>query len=118
MPRLPPEPYAEQRKYQRAPIGVIVRVQTGKIYKHYYSKNISAGGAFLLSEEPLREETLITVELYLPLVPQTVKATAEVVWIQRQEPAGFAIQFKDIGSAGQDAIRWVVDRYLGNASEE
>jgi uncharacterized protein (TIGR02266 family) len=114
MPRPTPEPFAEKRQYPRAPIGVIIRVQTGETSRHYYSRNISAGGAFLLADEPLAEETRIAVEVYLPLVPQPVRATAEVVWVQRQEPTGFAIQFKEIGEAGRDAIRWVVDRYLGD----
>ena len=118
MPRITPEPFAEKRKYPRASIGVIVRIHTGDLSRHYYSKNISAGGAFLLADEPLSEETRLEVELFLPLLPQPVRASAEVVWVQRQEPTGFAIQFKNIGDAGRDAIRFVVNRYLGDSGED
>ena len=118
MPRPRPEPYAEKRQYPRAPIGVIVRVQFDGQSRHYYSKNISAGGAFLLADEPLSEETRLSVELFLPMLPQPVTAIAEVVWVQRQEPTGFALQFKQIGDAERDAIRFVVNRYLGESVKE
>lgn len=103
----------ERRQYSRAPVAVIVRVETGGQGRHYYSKNISPGGVFLLAEQPLDAETRVDIELFLPLVKSPVRASGEVAWVQRQEPSGFAVRFTDISDAARELIRWVVDRYLG-----
>ena len=105
--------FPEKRRTPRAPIGVIVRIETDQGGRHYYSRNLSTGGTFLLAEEPLEEETIIKLELFLPLVSTPVKATGEVIWKQRQEPSGFAVKFTEISENARKIIRWVVDRYLG-----
>lgn len=105
------------RQYPRAPIGVIVRIETEDGGRHYYSKNISPGGLFLLAEKPLEAETHVKLELFLPLVKTPVRAEGEVVWIQRQEPSGFAVRFTQISDSSRDLIRWVVERYLGKTVE-
>jgi uncharacterized protein (TIGR02266 family) len=109
--------FSEKRKYPRAPIGVIVRVETDDGGRHYYSKNLSSGGIFLLAEKPLDVETQVRLELFLPLIKTPVRADGEVAWIQRQEPSGFAIRFTQISDGSRDLIRWVVERYLGQADE-
>lgn len=103
----------ERRRHQRVPVGVIVRVDSHAGPRRYYSKDISAGGLFLLAETPLAEETRVQLELHLPLVRTPVRASGEVVWIQRQQPTGFAVQYTEISDAARDLIRWVVERYLG-----
>jgi hypothetical protein len=105
--------FKEKRRDARAPIGVIVRVETDDGGRHYYSRNLSAGGAFLLAEDPLAEETRVEMELFLPLVSTPVRAKGEVVWRQRQDPSGFAVMFTEIGEGARKLIRWVVERYLG-----
>jgi PilZ domain. len=101
-----------QRQHPRAPIGVIVQVNQAGSSQNYFSKNISAGGAFLLAEKPIEVDTRLSILLYLPKIERPVKAEAEVVWIQRQAPTGFAIRFTKITDAGRELIRWAVDRYL------
>ena len=71
--------HKERRRYPRAPIGVIVRVESDDGGRHYYSKNLSSGGTFLLAEDPLDEETEVEMELFLPLVSAPVRAKGEVV---------------------------------------
>jgi uncharacterized protein (TIGR02266 family) len=105
--------YSEKRRFPRAPIGVIVRLETPEGGRHYYSKNLSSGGIFLLAENPLGEETHVRLELFLPLVKTPVVAEGEVAWVQKQEPTGFAVRFTKITDGSRDLIRWVVERYLG-----
>lgn len=109
------EPYSnrERRRDPRAPIGVIVRVTHDKGSRHYYTRNLSPGGVFLLAEDPLAEETVLDLELFVPLVSVPVKAAGEVVWRQRQDPSGFAVKFTKISDGGRKLIRWIVERYLG-----
>ena len=110
--------FKEKRRYPRAPIGVIVRVEANDGSRHYYSKNISTGGMFLLAEEPLDAETELNLELFLPLVSTPVRLKGEVVWLQQQDPSGFAIKFTEISDGAKKLIRWVVSRYLGQEEEE
>ncbi len=107
--------FSNQRQHPRAPIGVIIQVNHAGTAQNYLSKNISAGGAFLLADKPIEVETRVSVLLYLPKIDIPIKAEAEVVWVQRQEPTGFAIRFLSITDAGRDVIRWVVDRYLSQS---
>jgi uncharacterized protein (TIGR02266 family) len=106
-------PSDDRRRHPRVPVGIIVRIESPDGARRFYSKDISAGGVFLLAEDPLLEETRVELEMYLPLVNSPVRAKGEVVWKQRQGPSGFAIQFTDISDAARDLIRWVVDRYMG-----
>ena len=103
----------ERRQHPRAPIGIIVRVLTAEGARHFYSKDISMGGIFLMADQPLLEETHISLEIYLPLVSMPVRVNGEVVWLQRQAPSGFAVKFTNITEGAQKLIRWVVERYLG-----
>jgi uncharacterized protein (TIGR02266 family) len=107
----------DRRKHPRVPIGVIVRVQSASGIRRFYSRNISAGGVFLLAEDPIGEESDVGLEMYLPLVSTPVIARGEVVWIQRQLPSGFAVQFTEISEASRNLIRWVVERYMGSGQE-
>ncbi len=100
------------RSFPRAPIGVVVKVKTEHGTHHYHSKNLSAGGIFLLTDTPLDEETKVTLEIILPSISTPVRAMGEVVWKQRQNPAGFAVKFIEINEGGQKLIRWMVERYL------
>lgn len=103
----------DRHSHPRVPIGVIVRIEGPDGVRRFYSKDISAGGVFLLAEEPLAEETRVALEMYLPLVTTPLRAKGEVVWRQAQSPSGFAIQFTEISDAARDLIRWIVERYLG-----
>ena len=105
--------FKEKRRHPRAPIGVIVRVESEDGGRHYYSKNLSSGGTFLLAEDPLEEETPVEMELFLPLVSAPVRAKGEVVWKRRQDPSGFAVKFTEISEGARKLIKWVVERYLG-----
>jgi uncharacterized protein (TIGR02266 family) len=112
-----PRIYSEKRREPRAQIGVVVRIETDEGSHHYYSKNISRGGIFLLAENPLEVETKVKMELFLPLIKTPVEVEGEVAWIQRQEPSGFAIRFTRISESSRGMIQWVVERYLGNQNE-
>lgn len=104
--------YPERRRYDRASIRVGVRVKTEAGFKHYSSDNLSAGGIFLLTNEPIEEESVLEMELYIPSVSLPVRAKGEVVWKQRQQPRGFAVKFTEIADGARKLIGWVVKRYL------
>lgn len=103
----------ERRVHPRVPVGIIVKVHWDTDSRSYYSKDLSAGGIFLLAEEPLVEETVVEVEMNMPFGTASIHAKGEVVWTQGQDPSGFAVQFSEITDSARDLIRWVVQRYMG-----
>lgn len=98
----------DRRQYTRVPLRVFVRLKTDEGTRHYYSKDISAGGIFLLSDTPLAEETRVELDMDLPGLSAPVRARGEVVWINRQKPTGFAVKFIEISTISREFIRWLV----------
>ncbi|MBN2495674.1 MAG: PilZ domain-containing protein [Deltaproteobacteria bacterium] len=111
-------PYREKREHRRIEVHALVRLESELGRGQYWSKNLSAGGVFLLAEEPLPEETRVSLELYLPGLQTAVSAEGEVVWQQRQDPAGFAVRFLDISQAARDLIRLVITRIGGSGRRQ
>lgn len=101
--------FVYSRAYPRAPLRLMVRVRPeGGISRSYNSKNLSAGGIFLLSDEPLEEETQVVLELYLPKTDKPIKLKGEVVWKQRQDPSGFAVKFVDVSDAERSMLKALI----------
>ena len=87
-----------------------MRVKTDNVSKRYFSKDISAGGVFLLTDELLSEETKVDLEILLPNISAPVKAKGEVVWGRRKEPCGFAVKFTEITDLSREFIRWAISK--------
>jgi uncharacterized protein (TIGR02266 family) len=96
------------RKHPRAPLRFLVRVTTGGNRRSYQSKNLSAGGIFILSENPLDEETVVELELHIPHAIHPIKAMGEVVWKQRQDPSGFAVKFTEMTEESREFLRQIL----------
>lgn len=82
-----------------------MRVDARGAGRTYHSDNLSGGGVFLLSDDPLPEETRVDLNLYLPRLDKPVPARGEVVWRQRQAPRGFAVKFTEISNLGRHLIK-------------
>lgn len=77
-----------------------------------YSINLSTGGLFIETHNPLEVDTPLTVEFILPVNDKVIKCNARVAWVNHPEsprkaalPPGMGLQFLDITMAGMDAIR-------------
>jgi uncharacterized protein (TIGR02266 family) len=103
----------EKRQADRAPLSAMVKVEGPGGVRHFTSKNISAGGIYLVADDPLPEETRVSLEISLPDCPVPVRAQGEVVWRQRHPPAGFAVRFLDISDQAREFLRYLVRRILG-----
>jgi c-di-GMP-binding flagellar brake protein YcgR len=103
--------HPEKRRYDRAAIRVDVRVKVEGGFKHYASIDLSAGGIFLLSKEPMEEESELEMEIFIPSVNLPVKAKGEVVWNQRQESSGFAVKFTKITEGSRKLIDWMIKNH-------
>ena len=61
-----------------------------KSTKHQNTMDVSLGGIFLVTDQPLKEKDLLSMEISIPGTPEKLGAMAEVVW--RNENGG-GIQF-------------------------
>jgi uncharacterized protein (TIGR02266 family) len=103
----------ERRRDPRHEINFLVRVEIGGVGQFYRTKSLSSGGVFLLADKPLAEETPVQLELFLPRTDRPLNATGEVVWNQRQEPAGFAVKFTGISAMGRHTLQQYLPQPAG-----
>jgi len=81
-----------------------------------YSVNLSTGGVFLESDEPLPEDTPLTLEIFLPARDEQIRCRGRVAWVNDPEkkkkdtlPAGMGLQFLDLSLDDLHAIREFLD---------
>lgn len=79
---------------------------------HNFSVNISTGGLFLETDQPLPVGTPMTLEFPLPGHSQPVTCKAQVAWVNEPDaprrlslPSGMGMQFLDLSLENLQAIR-------------
>jgi uncharacterized protein (TIGR02266 family) len=80
----------------------------GQTY-HAVSRNLSLGGMFVETLEPLAEQTSIQIRFNVPTQPEAIEVTGEVRWVERGDPgkpSGMGIRFH--GLRARDV--WALNR--------
>ena len=85
----------DSRRHLRKPFSRSVQFQNHSGIFKGSTKNISVSGAFIATEEKLKVEQVI--ELNLPINGKTVRIMGQVAWINDE---GFGLKFKKIDSLG------------------
>jgi uncharacterized protein (TIGR02266 family) len=78
---------------------------------HTVSRNLSLGGMFVETDDPLPEQTSIQVRFKVPTQPEVIDVTGEVRWIERSQPGrpgGMGIRFH--GLRARDV--WALNRFF------
>lgn len=95
-----PSPDSERREYPRESIELVVRYQRLNAFFADYVKNISRGGTFVATSEPLPPDTEFVFSLAVPEMEEPLQLRAKVMWTTAPEaatkvdPAGMGIQFQ------------------------
>lgn len=90
----------ERRTTQPESIELIVRYQRMNAFFADYVKNISRGGTFVATDEPLPLDTEFTLSLAVPELREPLSLRAKVMWTTPPEvatkvhPAGMGIRFQ------------------------
>jgi len=76
----------------------------------YVSGNVSSGGMFLITQDPLEPETDMNISFTLPGDDREIHAEGKVVWKRRQREGsdrqpGMGVQFMKIDKNDQDRVR-------------
>ncbi|HEY2029646.1 MAG TPA: TIGR02266 family protein [Myxococcales bacterium] len=109
-----------RRSFPRIPARFAVRFGTVQDFVLEYAANISAGGVFVQSEDPLPLNSIVRVEMELPGGGPAVPARAVVVHrVSREEAnargvlAGMGVQFMDADDEFRRRIDAAIDLVLG-----
>ena len=107
------------REYPRFEVEIWVDFSTLDVEMSTQVLNVSRGGVFMKSDQPLPLDQEVELVLRLP-DGRPVHATGRVVWNhdladpQSRRPRGTGIQFLDI----PDADRVLLDDYLGSLADQ
>lgn len=104
----------DQRDTERH--GVRVKVAYAHDSEQYkaYSNDISHGGLFIATSEPLAQDTEFKLVFQLPTGDEPIRAIGRVAWIRSEagedpeEPPGFGVEFLKIA----DAARAEIEQFL------
>lgn len=100
----------QERQVPRVPTRIRVEIEEQTPEKYLTCINISEGGVYLRTIEPLPEKRALHLKFILPRDTTEIKATAEVVrteslGIQIETEPGMALQFTDISEENRLRIR-------------
>lgn len=90
----------ERRHHPRESIELCVRYQRMNTFFADYAKNISRGGTFVATLEPLPPDTEFVFSIGVPELAEALSLRAKVMWTTAPEaaskvhPAGMGIQFQ------------------------
>ncbi len=93
-------PDADQLEQPRESIELVVRYQRLNAFFADYVKNISRGGTFVATAEPLPPDTEFVFSLGVPQMEEPIQLRAKVMWVTSPDeasnanPAGMGIQFQ------------------------
>jgi uncharacterized protein (TIGR02266 family) len=100
----------QPRSTPRVPIKVSVEIAEGTPERTLIGTNISEGGVYLRTFEPLPEGTLLHIKFMLPHDTVPIDIAADVVWthplgIHLDSEPGMGLRFRDLPADTQQRIR-------------
>lgn len=83
----------DRRKHPRIPIAARVKLlDTGKV-DYYIARDISIGGVGLISEQPIKCDGLVEMEISISGVEKLIKAAGKIVRRIEDPPPGYGVKF-------------------------
>jgi len=107
----------ETLREPRTLVAFEVHYETQEAFLSAYSFNLSGGGLFLCTSEPLAVGERLRVRFTLPGGETPFEATAQVAWVSEARlgnpyPVGMGVQFLDLPLEARDAIAALVTAHL------
>ena len=106
--------YEDKRRHARRTLAVEFRAggMDGLGALELSGADLSAGGAFLVSDLLLEPGEMLSLEFQIPARPTPAHAQARVAWVRRfpgpEQPAGMGIEFVRLGKDQRLALdAWV-----------
>ncbi len=114
---------ADTRKDQRAPVSLKVRFKSATVdeFIEQYCRDVSRGGIFIKSSQPMPMGTLLKFQLQLKDESSLIKGVGRVVWIRAEDdasaegPAGMGIKFIKMDSDSRSVVDRIVAAHAGGS---
>ena len=98
----------ERRKQARVSKKFKIAYATPKEFVDSYIFNLSVGGLFIETNEPLDKGEMLNLKLFLPDKGEDLDVVAEVMWaskketttVERSYPPGMGVKFLDLATGG------------------
>jgi type IV pilus assembly protein PilZ len=109
---------SERRQFPRESIELVVRYQRLNAFFADYVKNISRGGTFVATSEPLPPDTEFLFSLAVPEMEAPIQLRAKVMWTTAPEaaskdtPAGMGIQFQYDDAQERGRLERLIEQLL------
>ena len=109
----------DTRKDKRAPVSLKVRFKSATVdeFVEHYSRDISHGGLFIKSKQPMAIGTLLKFELQLKDESKLIQGVGRVVWKRDstetttdEAPAGMGIKFIKMDPESRGIVEKMVDQ--------
>jgi uncharacterized protein (TIGR02266 family) len=112
---------ADTRKDRRAPVSLKVRFKSATVdeFIEHYCKDVSRGGIFIKSSQPMAIGTLLKFQFQLKDESSLIKGVGRVVWTRSPEdavadqPAGMGIKFIKMDNESKSIVERIVDNQGG-----
>jgi uncharacterized protein (TIGR02266 family) len=105
----------DKRQTPRIPIDLALLASNPCIGPDARIQNLSASGAFIATEDPLDEDTMLAIDLQLPGDDERMTINARVVWTKavcNARAAGMGIHFTDILEEHQNKLTAFVEQNI------
>jgi uncharacterized protein (TIGR02266 family) len=115
----------ERREELRAPTKLKIGYSSPKELLKDYLFNLSLGGLFVETKDPLRIGERVQVIIFLPDKEKNLDVTGEVVWVRREEeltpegrlPVGMGLRFLDLSKEARERIIGIINRASSDLEE-
>ena len=112
---------ADTRKDKRAPVSLKVRFKSATVdeFIEQYSRDVSRGGIFIKSGQPMAVGTLLKFQFQLKDESPLIKGVGRVVWTRKEDdatseqPAGMGIKFIKMDTDSRAMVDRAVTRHEG-----
>ena len=102
----------EPRKYDRVPKEYKVTYTTPQTLIKHYLSNISQGGIFIQTKEPLKRREKLNLKIFLPNEEKGLEVFCEVAWSRKEErvtpkgryPQGMGLKFLNLSPEDKERI--------------
>jgi type IV pilus assembly protein PilZ len=108
----------ERRRHPRESIELVVRYQRMNTFFADYARNISRGGTFVETLEPLPPDTDFVFMLDVPELEEPLQLRARVMWTTTRDsasagnPAGMGIQFQYQDAEERQSTEGLIERLI------
>ena len=117
---------SDTRKDKRAPVSLKVRFKSATVdeFIEQYAKDISHGGLFIKSKQPMAIGTLLKFEFQLKDESKLIQGVGRVVWKREagdadgdEKPAGMGIKFIKMDGESKTLVDQIVDGRQGGPGQ-